>query len=666
MRGPVVFLVAVALAAAIPAAAGGPRVAAGPSLVKHIAERTTPLPLPASLSGGHIGGIAVDAAGNLYAAVDKSGLKESATHVVVWDPKGNVIRQWPSRTFTTSHIYPVPIAVGPDGLVYVPPSETGDTIEVFRPDGTFVREFGAGSHVSGVRDIDVDAAGNVYVLNSDNPRFGIPEAGVVRFDAAGRVSAIFQPFASAGILDVRGIAAAPDGTVWVTSSIKDSELIHLDANGKRLPLWLPKVVIRGSSPNQFRDIDFANGNLYLGGSFADPKGDFHYGLVEVTPDGQLLDKVVGDSTYIAVGGGRAYLNGKLPSTGPTLAAAGDGVVITLEVPAHQPERPAASYAGCSGEAAGFGVFNGIGHGTASDTVMPGKGGCTLTYVNFNSPCPNNAFSGVPQPYLGGRPAGKLDVSSISTSPRGDVTQFNFDFSPEELAKGGGSVVIKWPCAGLNGSLNTDVYEFKGDVYLLDPSGTVVDKKTGKPIAGATVRLEFAPTAGAPFGAPGLSGISPQLNPETTDVHGTFSWDVAPGSWRMVVTAFGYKTLTSKAFAVPPPATNIKLELVPDPAVQKLLIDPAGRVGTVRLHAKPGKLVAGLKLKVVRKRVAAIAVRSARFRTALRIGLGSTAPELVRAYGGAAKATGKGKVRRYRVAHATFTVKSGKVTAIDLK
>lgn len=664
MRRAVVLLLVSVLAGAIPAAAGGPRVAAGPALVKHIAERTTPLALPASLTGGHIGGIAVDAAGNLYAAVDKSGLKESATHVVVWDPKGNVIRQWPSRTSTTSHIYPVPIAVGPDGLVYVPPSETGDTIEVFRPDGTFVREFGAGSHVSGVRDIDVDAAGNVYVLNSDNPRFGIPNAGVVRFDAAGRVSAIFQPFAKAGILDVRGVAAAPDGTVWVTSSIKDSEVIHLDANGKRLPLWSPAIVIPGSSPNQFRDVAFVNGNLYLAGSFADKKGDFHYGLAEVTPDGQLLDRVVGDSTYIAAGGGRVYLNGKLPASAPRFAAEGDGIVITLEVPANQPALPAASYAGCSGSAAGFGDFHGIGHGHASDTVLPGKGDCTLTYVNFNSPCPNNAFgSGGPQPYLGGRPAGK--ITSSDTSPDHSITQFNFDFSPEDLAKGGGSVVIKWTCAGLNGSLDADVYEFKGDVYLLDPSGTVVDKKTGKPVAGAIVRLEFAPAAGAPFGAPGLSGISPQLNPETTDAHGTFSWDVAPGSWRLVVAAFGYKPLTSKAFAVPPPATNIKLELTPDAAVQKLLIDPAGRVGPVRLHAKPGKPVAGLKLKLVRKQVAAIAVRSSRFRTALRIGLGSTEPDFVRAYGGTAKAIGKGKSRRYRITHATFTVTNGRITAIAL-
>jgi hypothetical protein len=265
-----------------------------------------------------------------------------------------------------------------------------------------------------------------------------------------------------------------------------------------------------------------------------------------------------------------------------------------------------------------------------------------------------------QTYLGGRPAGESTGVTLVV----DDFIWTFEFSAADLAGGGGSVVVKWECDDRNGARNF-VYEYKGDVHLLDPSGRVVDKGSGKPVAGATVRLEVSPVAGAPFGAPGLSAISPQLNPETTDVHGTFSWDVAPGSWRLVVTAFGYKPLTSKAFTVPPPATNIKLELVPDPAVQKLLIDPAGRVGTVRLHAKLGKAVPGLKIKVARKKVAAISVRSSRFRTALRIGLGSRELDLLRGYPGVAIPPGKAKTRRYRIGHATFTVKSGKVTAIAL-
>ena len=67
--------------------------------------------------------------------------------------------------------------------------------------------------------------------------------------------------------------------------------------------------------------------------------------------------------------------------------------------------------------------------------------------------------------------------------------------------------------------------------------------------------------------------------------GTFAWDVAPGRWRLRVTAYGYRSFVSKTYKVPPAVTHFKLQLTPDPRTQRLLIDPAGHVGAVQLRRK---------------------------------------------------------------------------------
>jgi hypothetical protein len=213
-----------------------------------------------------------------------------------------------------------------------------------------------------------------------------------------------------------------------------------------------------------------------------------------------------------------------------------------------------------------------------------------------------------------------------------------------------------------------MYEYKGDVALLDPSGTVLDRTTGRPVTGATVRLQVSPIPGRPFGTPGVSSYAPQLNPEMTGPSGTFAWDVAPGRWRLRVTAYGYRSFVSKTYKVPPAVTHLQLKLTPDPRTQRSLIDPAGRVGAVRLRGKPGGHVAGLRIVVAGHRIRTITVTSKRFRTALAIRLGSSEVALQRAYPQllkAAKKLGKKTTRLYRVKHATFTVRRGRVVAIKL-
>jgi hypothetical protein len=133
---------------------------------------------------------------------------------------------------------------------------------------------------------------------------------------------------------------------------------------------------------------------------------------------------------------------------------------------------------------------------------------------------------------------------------------------------------------------------------------------------------------------------------------------------------GYYPLTSKVYKVPPEVTGIRLELRPDPAQQRLLIDPAGRVGKLRLGMRaPSKLhVAGLRIRVVRGHITSIVVRSKRYQTVAGIKLGSKRQDFERAYPDQAlkvlQKAKKGVPKTFRVKKATFTVK-GTVTAIKL-
>ena len=131
--------------------------------------------------------------------------------------------------------------------------------------------------------------------------------------------------------------------------------------------------------------------------------------------------------------------------------------------------------------------------------------------------------------------------------------------------GSGEVTITFTCPDptRNSSSSFSIY--------IDPSGTVVDT-TGHPIAGATVTLLAADSASGPFTAvpAGSAVMSPanRNNPDATSASGNFGWDVLAGYYEIQVSAPGcvspsdstQSTVTSAAFQVPPPMTNLQVVL----------------------------------------------------------------------------------------------------------
>lgn len=57
-------------------------------------------------------------------------------------------------------------------------------------------------------------------------------------------------------------------------------------------------------------------------------------------------------------------------------------------------------------------------------------------------------------------------------------------------------------------------------------------------------------------------MSPNVNPQRTDVGGRYGWDVAEGCYYVLVTATGYADKVSPIVGVPPAVTDLHLKLTP--------------------------------------------------------------------------------------------------------
>jgi sugar lactone lactonase YvrE len=647
----------VALAFVLPAVGGSSRHrATGSTIVKYLSSGTIAQPPAWASSAPKAGGLAVDADGNVYVSVwnpptvPAGGLSD----IAVFDRNGKFLRTFGVGIRGSSASL---LATGPNGLVYATVGGGGEGIDVFTSSGTLLKTIGRGAGLGNVNDLEVDAAGNVYLANDDPP-------SVVRLDAAGNVTARWPVALPATPASPRlgGLAVAPDGSVYVARAYAKHPLVHLDANGKELSDGPKLEVLLAGSRYGVNDVDLAGGNLYVAAHLHNSGDNLLQGLAVVTTAGKLVDLVPApagsDVTQVAVAGADVYATGYLATSRSALATATVPELVTRYngqvIPTPRP-----------GDSVGQATCESGGATEQNDLMVPlltvpgaSASSCIFRILNVKDPCPSGMrIDKANYIYVGGR----ATVGFVDLYPQpGIASRITF---PGGSVRDGGDIVVDWVCTG--GGRSASVYEWKGEIVLHDPSGTVFDAKNGRPVKAASLRLEFSPQRAGPFGTPGVSGIEPQVNPQLTSSNGLFGWNVADGYWRIRVRVFGYKPFTSPVYKVPPPVTGLKLKLVQDPAQQRLLIDPSGRIGSVRLGAA-ARRVAGLTVRVVRGKVRRIDVRSKRFRTAEGIKLGSSLSALHMAFPPSLKRTAKKTPANVvRVAHATFTIKSGRVSAISI-
>ncbi|MEY8461710.1 leucine-rich repeat protein [Streptococcus merionis] len=96
--------------------------------------------------------------------------------------------------------------------------------------------------------------------------------------------------------------------------------------------------------------------------------------------------------------------------------------------------------------------------------------------------------------------------------------------------------------------------------VIDPSGTVYNSVTSKPVSGVQATVYFKDDNGEEklWYAADYS----QLNPVLTNVNGEYAWDVPEGLWKVKVAKDGYEVAESDWLPVPPPQTGIDFKLVP--------------------------------------------------------------------------------------------------------
>jgi DNA-binding beta-propeller fold protein YncE len=156
-----------------------------------------------SLGLDHPDALTIGLDGNLY-------VTDLSQRVTVISPAGNVLQRWgrpgsgPGEFQFIAFDPTTPadihgkVAVGPDGMVYV--SDSGNSrVQVFTPQGRFVRQFGSFGSGNGqflhASDLVVDQAGNVYVADEQ-------ALAVTKFSPSGQV--IWQVGSASGDPDLIG------------------------------------------------------------------------------------------------------------------------------------------------------------------------------------------------------------------------------------------------------------------------------------------------------------------------------------------------------------------------------------------------------------------------------------------------------------------------------
>ena len=198
-------------------------------------------------------------------------------------------------------------------------------------------------------------------------------------------------------------------------------------------------------------------------------------------------------------------------------------------------------------------------GTGIDVEIPGGEGPVDYNDSDDTPAPSDTED-APQP------------APISTDDQAD--------NPEET---GESDVVK-DHANTNASYYQDALSF-----TIDPSGFVYEGVESNRVSGATVTAYWIPYDGSDdywdnydvskavvWNASEYS----QTNPLTTDAGGNYAWDVPEGMWKVVVEKDGYTKTESEWLPVPPPQTEVNINLASERAPNVTGAKADGRVVTV--------------------------------------------------------------------------------------
>ena len=208
--------------------------------------------------------LAIGRGGNLY-------VTDLSQRVTVISPAGTVLRRWGKPGSGPGEFKFIPgdptaptdihgkVAIGPGGLVYV--SDSGNSrIQVFTPQGRFVRQFGSYGNGIGqflhASDLVVDKAGNVYVADEQ-------ALTVTKFSPAGRV--IWQIGSASGDPDLIGhhhlAAIDPHGRIVMVNDDLQ-KVLYVDPSGHVVDAFSPHYPAGHHACEATVD---AAGNTYVSG-----------------------------------------------------------------------------------------------------------------------------------------------------------------------------------------------------------------------------------------------------------------------------------------------------------------------------------------------------------------------------------------------------------------
>jgi len=272
-----------------------------------------------SLGLDHPDALAIGPDGNLY-------VSDLSQRVTVISPAGNVLRRWgrpgsgPGEFQFIAFDPTTPadihgkIAVGPDGMVYV--SDSGNSrVEVFTPQGRFIRQFGSFGSGKGqflhASDLVVDKAGNVYVADEQ-------ALNVTKFSPAGQVS--WQIGSASGDPDLIGhhhlAAIDPHGRIVMVND--DLQIVlYVDPSGHVLDAFSPHYPAGHHACEATLD---AAGNTYVSGC-----GPYPGALTLVFDRSHRLIAEWPGSTY------RLLRSPVFGPGGEVFALASDGSILKLRV-----------------------------------------------------------------------------------------------------------------------------------------------------------------------------------------------------------------------------------------------------------------------------------------------------------------------------------------------